>query len=181
MRRTLIFSRRAVVELVVCLMPVLFFQLPAHATQSVELAWIPSSSSSNVVGCIIYYGTASLDYDDLVVVGSTNAATISGLAEGTAHYFAATSIDSLGNEGPFSNQAVYTVPSDAATITPLPGTAGQFSFDVSGIPGHQYVVQAPTNLVYWVCVQTNTAPFIFADTNAANLPQCYYRTYYLPP
>jgi len=49
--------------------------------QSVVLAWIPSSST-NVVGYRIYYGTTSLNYSSQVTVGNTNRATVSGLAEG---------------------------------------------------------------------------------------------------
>jgi hypothetical protein len=75
----------------------------------------------------------------------------------------------------------YVAPSVAATLTALPGSAGQFSFSVSGTSGYQFVVQSSTNLIDWVSVQTNTVPFTFTDTNAASLPQCFYRTFYLPP
>ena len=165
-------------KLVVCSVPVVLFQLPVLATQSVVLAWTPSSDP-DVVANRIYYGTASQNYVSQVTVGNTNQATISGLADEVTYYFAATSIDSAGDESPFSNEAVYTVPSAAATLTALQGSDGWFSFSVSGISGYQYVVQSSTYLINWVSVQTNTAPFTFTDTNAASLPQCFYRTLYL--
>jgi hypothetical protein len=173
-------SKHVVFELILCSMSMLLLQLPVLATQSVTLVWNPSSST-NIVGYRIYYGTASHNYSTNVTVGNTNSVTISGLSDGATYYFAATSIDNNGDESPFSNEAIYVVPSAAATLTSLPASTGQFSFSVSGIAGYQYVVQSSTNLINWVSVQTNTAPFIFTDTNAAKLPRCYYRTYYLSP
>jgi hypothetical protein len=55
---------------------------------------------------------------------------------------------------------------------------GQFSFLVTGDAGPDYAVQASTNLVNWTDV-TNFAspvvPFTWADTNAANFKQRFYR------
>jgi len=167
-------------KLILCGVPLLLFQLPVLAAQSVMLAWQPSPST-NVVGYDIYYGTACRDYDNEITVGNTNSATVTGLADGTTYYFAATAVDSSGVESPFSNEAVYNVPAAAASLAALPGSAGQFNFSVSGVFGYQYVVQTSTDLVNWVSVQTNTAPFTFTDTNAGQLPQCFYRTFYLSP
>jgi hypothetical protein len=170
----------AVFGLILCGLSGLLFQLPALAAQSVVLAWMPSSST-NIVGYKIYYGTESLNYNDVVAVGNTNAVTISGLMDGTTYYFAAIAVDSTGEESPFSNEAVYTVLSAAATLTVSPELAGGFSFSVSGISGYQYVVQSSTDMVNWVPVQTNTAPFTFTDMNASEMPQCFYRTFCLSP
>jgi len=184
-------------ELIVCSVSVLLFQLPVLATQSVVLEWTPSNDT-DVVGYRVYSGTASRNYGSPVAVGNTNRTTISGLADGVTYYFAATSIDSEGDESDFSNEAIIVAPSAAsgfgfsvstgyvtrsaaATLAALPGSAGGFSFSVSGVASYQYVVQSSTNLTDWVSVQTNTAPFTFTDTNAAKLRQCFYRTFYLPP
>ena len=43
----------------------------------------------------------------------------------------------------------------------------------------RYAVQASTNLVNWVSVQTNTAPFTFVDTNIAAYSKRFYRAYAL--
>ena len=172
--------KHLVFELIMCGAVVLLFQFRVLAIQSVTLAWTPSTDT-NVVAYRIYFGTASGNYDSQVMVDNTNEVTISGLEDGVTYYFAATSIDSAGDESAFSNEAVYTVPPAAATLTALAGSAGQFSFGVSGISGYPYVVQSSTNLMDWVSVQTNTPPFTFTDTNAAGMPQCFYRTFYLSP
>jgi hypothetical protein len=41
---------------------------------------------------------------------------------------------------------------------------GQFSFTVNGPPGTGYVIQSSSNLVNWVPVLTNVAPFTFSDS-----------------
>jgi Fibronectin type III domain len=173
-------SKRIIFELILCSASVLFFQLPVLAAQSVLLAWT-ASVSTNVVAYAIYFGTASHKYGSPVVVGNTNSATITGLAEGTTYYFSATAFDSDGDESPFSNEAVYTVPSATATLKALPAAANEFSFNVSGISGSQYVVQSSTNLMDWISMQTNTAPFTFTNTDTAKLPECFYRTFYFGP
>ena len=177
------FSRQSTHEaliLISCGVWLVLSQFPALAVQNVTLSWMPSSST-NVVGYIIYYGTVSQTYDNSVAVGDTNVVTISGLVEGTTYYFAASAIDSAGEESPFSNEAVYEVPSFAATLALLPESADGFSFSVSGFSGYEYVVQSSTDLINWVSVQTNTAPFTFTDTNAASMQQCFYQAYLLPP
>src|ERR1035441_333470 len=44
---------------------------------------------------------------------------------------------------------------------------GQFKLGVAGLAGYSYVVQASTDLVSWLPLQTNPAPFVFVDANAA--------------
>ncbi len=170
---------QTVFKFIMCAAELWLASVPLEAGQSVVLAWSPSIST-DVVGYRIYYGTASGNYMDQVAVGSTNSTTISDLADGATYYFAATSLDEAGNESPFSNEAIYQVPSAAATLTASPGPAGRFGFNVCGISGRPYVVQASTNLVDWVSVQTNTAPFTCTETNVGNLQQCFYRTFCLP-
>lgn len=68
----------------------------------------------------------------------------------------------------------------AATLTTVANTRGQFSFQVTGVPGGKYVVQATSDLVRWTSVQTNTAPFVFQDSSANGFSQRFYRAYYLP-
>ena len=68
----------------------------------------------------------------------------------------------------------------AAKLSPATHASGQYALTVAGVPGYKYVVQASTNLVNWVPMQTNTAPFTFVDTNAGKFRQRYYRTVYTP-
>jgi hypothetical protein len=158
----------------------LFSQLPVHANESVTLAWV-RSSATNVTGYKIYYGTACRGYSTVVTVGNTTNATISGLVPARTYYFAATAMDGTGNESGYSLEVSYVMPVTAATLTEAVRSSRQFSFTVTGDTGQQYVVQASTNLLDWVSLQTNAAPFLFADTNAAGFHQRYYRTYYLSP
>ncbi|MCX7721446.1 MAG: immunoglobulin domain-containing protein [Verrucomicrobiae bacterium] len=62
-------------------------------------------------------------------------------------------------------------------------TNGMFGFNVSGPRGWRVVVQASTNLIHWVPVQTNllgTAPVYFSDTAAATNMQRFYRAVIVP-
>lgn len=151
---------------------------PANSTagQSVTLAWDPNGGT-NVAGYKIYYGTASHSYTAVVVLGSTNNGTVSGLIAGTTYYFAATSYNGAGAESPYSDEVSYTVPEPAAQLSAAVSSGGQFSFTVSGITGQMYVVQASSNLLDWVPVMSNTAPFVFVDSNTAGFKQRFYRTF----
>jgi hypothetical protein len=160
--------------------------LPALATESVPLLWNPNVDS-NVAGYKIYYGGVSQVYTNSVDVGNVTNATISGLTENTTYYFAAKTYDASGDESGFSDETSANTtnsPTDnsttAATLTPASCVNGQFALCVSGVTNCQCVVQASTNLVDWVSVQTNTAPFAYVDSNASQYSQRFYRTVNLP-
>ena len=70
--------------------------------------------------------------------------------------------------------------SAAAILSPVADATGHFSFELAGVPGGKYVVQATSDLVHWTVVQTNTAPFSFQDGTANGFPQRFYRALYLP-
>jgi hypothetical protein len=118
-------------------------------------------------------------------------------------------VDTSGNTSPISRRTVNFVTSPTASrtvnfiasptlsltldttnsATPLsvPSTLGSavyangsYTFVVSGAPGYKYAVQVSTDLVNWVPVQTNTAPFTFVDTNASHFGQRFYRSVYAP-
>jgi hypothetical protein len=91
----------------------------------------------------------------------------------TGAYSANVSNVAGSTDSPSASLIVYS--SAAATLTSTACANGQFTFDVSGVPGCSYVVQASTNLVDWENVQTNTAPCTFTDTDASNYSQRYYR------
>lgn len=158
----------------------LFVQLPVQANESVTLAWV-QSSSPDVAGYVIYYGTACGCYSNAIAVGNTTQATITGLVPGVTYYFAAVTVDSAGDESGYSNEASYVMPVTPATLTPAARAGGQYSFTVTGDAGQRYVVQASGNLRDWVSIQTNTAPFQFTDTNTAGFSLRCYRVFYLPP
>jgi fibronectin type III domain protein len=152
--------------------------LPVLAGNSIPLAWNPSVGS-NVAGYKIYYGGASHAYTNSVYVGNVTNTTITGLSPNTTYYFAATTYNKLGIESGFSNEAMLGVlPPTAPAMTQVSQVNGQFAFNVSGVT-NQCVVQASTNMVDWVSIQTNTAPFTFVDPNAGQFQHRFYRTYYL--
>jgi hypothetical protein len=68
----------------------------------------------------------------------------------------------------------------AATLTSVAGADNRFALGVAGISGHQYVVEASTDLVNWVPVYTNNAPFTFTDPDAGKFLQRFYRSVYAP-
>ena len=176
--------------------PVLGVTLPV--SYSVTLAWNPSIST-NVVGYNVYYGLASGVYSSVKSVTGSNT-TITGLAAGTTYHFAATAVDALGVESPFSNETSYTtgVPtvrirtapagqfvltaSTSAPTRPMIRTApaGQFVLTVSGLIGQTYEVEATQDLATWSAIGTVTlgasGSSDFTDTNAASFPQRFYRT-----
>ncbi len=79
-----------------------------------------------------------------------------------------------------SSPIILTVyPTAAGTLAAAPHPAGQFNVSVSGVPGYHYEVQVSTNLVDWVSLQTNTAPFLFIDSDAGKFKQRFYRTLYV--
>jgi hypothetical protein len=156
----------------------------AQTLATVTLAWSPSPSA-NVAGYKIYYGISSGNYISAVPVfgATTTNVTIKGLISGATYYFAATSCDSSGNQGVFSPEisAVAALTEITMTLTSvLASPAGQFSFAVSGVSGYQCVVQASTDLMNWINLQTNMAPFNFIDSNAAQFSHRFYRTVYIP-
>src|ERR1017187_6013013 len=129
--------------------PVLGVTLPV--SYSVTLAWNPSIST-NVVGYNVYYGLASGVYSSVKSVTGSNT-TITGLAAGTTYHFAATAVDALGVESPFSNETSYTTGVPTVRIRTAP--AGQFVLTASTsaptrptirtAPAGQFVLTASTS------------------------------------
>lgn len=155
-----------------------FVATSAQASPGVVLTW-SANTDTNVAGYKIYYGTTSHNYTSVLVAGNVTNATVYGIKAGVTYYFAATTYDAAGNESDFSNETSYLLPAAEASLTSAIRTAGQFHFAVSGTAGAKYVVQASTNLVDWVSVQTNTAPFTFTDPDAGSYSQRFYRTFNL--
>lgn len=67
-----------------------------------------------------------------------------------------------------------------ATLTAPVTSGGQFSFQVEGLPGNRYAVQVSSDLVHWTSVETNQAPYVFKDVNAAQYARRFYRTVNVP-
>jgi hypothetical protein len=87
---------------------------PAHAAQSVTLAW-NRDTDPTVVGYRLHDGTSSGNYTRTIEVGNTTTATVSNLTAGQTYYFAVTAYNAVGRESLPSNQVSFT-----ATATPTP-------------------------------------------------------------
>jgi hypothetical protein len=170
-----------------------------HAAD-VSLSW-QFSSSTNVTGYNLYYGTVSGNYTGKIRVGNVTTTTISNLNCGTTYYFSATAVDSSGNESGFSNETRFLVPGvlalSAVAIpggpivrTPNQGNAGSRSAGV--MPGNLMVIKFPVAPLHWYEVQatvdfkswttiwrtgvaTSNAWVQYSDPNASAYPSRYYR------
>ena len=105
--------RRSVLSLVVLLSGMTLMVSLVQAVD-VQLAWDPSSSSQ-VTGYLVHYGTASGNYSVNVDTGPATTVALSGLVTGQTYYFAATAYDGYGDQSPFSNEVRYTLPAGDST------------------------------------------------------------------
>ena len=90
--------------------------------------------------------------------------------------------DAAGNTSPTNGNTINLVvpPAASATLASSVFGNGRFAFLVSGASGYKYVIQASTDLVTWVPIQTNIAPFTFVDTNAGRYARQFYRSFFNP-
>lgn len=166
--------RRFLLYLVFCSAGWGIFEAPLKATTSVTVMW-NASSDTNVQGYKVYYGTVSQQYTNVVTVGNVTNTSIGGIHPGTTYYFAATSYNAAGWQSPYSPEISYTVPLLNAPLTSATKVASGFNFSVNGTAASPYVIMASTNLVNWVALTTNTAPFVFADTNTSQYSRRFYQ------
>ena len=153
--------------------------LPTFASQSVKLTWSPSSSP-DVVGYNIYYGgQATGGYTNEITVGNTTNTTVTGLVSGGTYFFSARAVSSSGFESTFAIQTSYVAPGLAAIIGKLVYSSNGVSMPVTGAPGSVYAIQASTDMVNWISLQTNMTPLQFTDTNADKYRKRFYRAVYL--
>ncbi len=59
-------------------------------------------------------------------------------------------------------------------------SANHPGFTVAGVEGVSYSVETSSNLLDWLPLTTNQAPFVFTDSNANLSPQRFYRSLYAP-
>ena len=142
------------------------------------LAWARSLDSS-ITGYHLYYGTISRDYTNMISVGPSATATISGLTEGATYYFAVTAVNDLGLESDYSNEVRHTVPSTRPRLQLLISPGNRVVLRITGQIGHLYEIQASQNLTNWSAI--GIAPlnlgdtFDFIDTNASGQSARFYR------
>jgi hypothetical protein len=132
------------------------------------LEW-DSNVEQDLAGYIVYYGTASRDYDYDVDVGEETSCTISNLYSGVTYYFAVTAYDIDGNESDYSPEITY--PNFAS------GSGGGGCFISIASNGHSpaYGLMAILGLVL-----TIFSGFCWFITNAAKRQPKAYRKFTFP-
>jgi subtilase family serine protease len=139
------------------------------------------SSSSSLPGSVINYAGDSLTWNvgSLAVnAGGTLTLTFQGNVVGT--YTNGATVFSTTDPNPDDDSVgasitVGTMP--APTISPYfyPGSSKAFALSVASDFGSTVVIQASTNLVNWLPVSTNIAPYIFTNFDDTNFPYRFYR------
>ena len=77
----------------------------------ITLAWDPNTEP-DLEGYKCYYGLNSMEYINTVFVGNNTVCTVTGLTPGETYYFAVTAYDIVGLESDYSEEIIYTVPTD---------------------------------------------------------------------
>ena len=144
---------------------------------SVNLAW-DRSPDAEVTGYRIYYGVASGNYTNSLIVGNVATNTIAGLLAGVTYFFATSALNATGMESPFSNEVSYTPGGFAVQLSLLANR--QAVVTVRGLTGHTYEILATQDLTTWTVIGTVTldasAATNFIDSNAASFTKRFYRT-----
>jgi hypothetical protein len=127
-----------------------------------------------------------LPYPQEVAPGGTLTGFIlrSKVAASEPHGYAVTSWNNTSDaSGPVSRGKV-AAPAllgfDASLTNVLYSTSNTFNFALNGVPTFSYAIQSSSNLTTWSYVATNSAPFTFADTNAAKAPRRFYKPVFVP-
>lgn len=94
--------RKGFANSTLCLLFILCSHSSTLASSSVDLEW-DSNPEADIAGYQVSYGTTLGNYPNSVSVGTTPAATVSGLDEGSTYYFVVAAINDAGLQGPYSD------------------------------------------------------------------------------
>lgn len=147
------------------------------ASQSVALAWTPSTNIS-ATGYALYYGSKSGNYSWRIDVGTNTSTVVPGLSEGQTNYFVVTAYNAAKVESAPSGELAYLVPGLLILYWLQPGHTMGLTFPVAS--GHWYAVQASVDLKTWSTIwQTATATsnawVQFQDPQTALFQKRFYR------
>ena len=143
---------------------------------------VTGKAGDNVAVGMVYYSLNGSSWTAATTGNNwTNWTALAMLKPGT-NTVRAYAMDTSGNISPTNSSTVNLVvpPAALAILSSTTYADGQYDFVVSGAAGYKYMVQASTDLVNWVSIQTNTAPFAFVDTNAGQFSQRFYRSIFNP-
>jgi predicted phage tail protein len=97
------------------------------AGQSVTLAW-DRNGEQDIANYRLYYGTQTGRPSQSLGVGNVTTATITNLNDGTTYFFAIAAVNTVGLEGPLSNEVSYTTPNPAAHVLTVNSGSGNGSY-----------------------------------------------------
>ena len=113
---------------------VLFLLLTSNSyAGQVALMWDPPAVSTDVVGYIVDYGTASGTYTQGIDVGNTTNHTVATLPDGQTYYFAVVAYNSEGTESGYSNEISKTMDITQSPLTILKTGTGTGVVSGNGI------------------------------------------------
>ena len=135
------------------------YQPSVASSSQVTLAW-NANTEQDLSGYRVYYGLSSQNYPSSVNVGNTTSFTLANLEQGKTYYLSATAYDIDGNESDFSQELVYTAPTECTfSISPnsQPHTAagGAGTVNVVTQAGCSWTVVS--NASSWLIVTSNSS------------------------
>jgi len=120
----------------------------ARAAGNATLAWDPSISPG-VSGYRLYYGTSSGNHQNILNVGNTTKATVTGLTPGQTYYFVVTAYNSVGLESLPSNQVSFAIGNGQANLVWENKTTGEHTIWIMQNGAPSYSVALPTIPIEW--------------------------------
>jgi hypothetical protein len=151
--------------------------MKSSAVQSVTLTW-NASTSHDIAGYNVYYGSASGNYTNVISVGNVTNATISGLSEGTCDYFVVKARNAVGLESLPSNEISYTVSERfllAIQTVCLTGTPASVLVTATGATPAQWALESSSDLKNWSTAAEGTNPLINVSLVVTGTPAMFFR------
>ncbi len=139
---------------------------------------VTGKASDNVAVGMVYYSLNGAAWTEATTGNNwTNWMAAVTLLPGT-NTIRAYAVDTSGNISPTNSSKVNLAlpPPAFAALGSAAYADGRYAFVVSGAVGYKYNVQASSDLVNWVSLQTNITPFTFVDTNAGQFNRRFYRS-----
>jgi hypothetical protein len=143
---------------------------------------VTGKAGDNVAVGMVFYSLNGSSWTAATTGNQWTNWTANVMLKGGTNTIRVCAVDTSGNISPTNNNTINWVvpPAAAATLGPVAYANGQYAFVVAGASGYKYIVQASADLVNWVSIQTNTAPFRFVDTDAGQFSQRFYRSIFNP-
>jgi hypothetical protein len=161
---------------------VLQYQIGSGAfTDIVSLSYPSSANSGASLGSINLSGIPALQNVPAGTNMTFRIVNYGGTSSsGTWYIFDVSNSPALDLEVDGIVAPVVYPPAIPASFSSLSVFNHQFQFLLAGTMGSNYVVQVSTNLTspVWISVETNSAPFVFSETNL--YPQRFYRAVVAP-